>query len=243
MNSIHKYLKTSASKVGMSLLIVLTSLAVSAQSITESALIWDASEGSNTRTLDADKTLRHLITDLKLEEDTKMGVKYLTAICGENEIPAVRVASLPKVVSMFPSISERNREIGKFLKKAKSDINYLASVPCDQQQTNLHRTIVQVTKQYAPEAEEKKLKIVSDLVEVSSIINMNRYKNNPSGLLTDFDTIVQAFENDAPLPDLSGVEVILSTRGNTNYLLFVSRFWERYLMSKNARVITVGNIR
>lgn len=239
MNTLNKYLMTSANKVGMSLLIALVSWSVSAQSITESALIWDASESAtNARSLDAEMTFRKVIVDLKLKEDTKKGINYRTAVCGEHEIPTVRSASLPQVTSMFPSISERNRAVGKFLKKVKADIDFLSGVPCTQLQTNLHRTIVQVTKQFDPEAEEKKLIVVSDMVEVSSIFNMYRYKNNPSGLISDFDAISQVFDRDSSL-DLSGVDVVLVSPGDKDLYLWAARFWERLMKSKGAKTVTI----
>ncbi|MCG8640007.1 MAG: hypothetical protein MI862_09725, partial [Desulfobacterales bacterium] len=139
------------------------------------------------------------------------------------------------------STTERNKAIGQFLAKGKADMDYLASQPCDQLQTNLYRSIIHLVGQLDQQAIQKRIWIFSDLCESSSAFESSRYSKNPARIMKDYDTIKAALEADAPLPDMTGIEFILVTPGNTDLLLWMSRFWEKLLNSKGAHVKVRGS--
>ncbi|MEQ9230551.1 MAG: hypothetical protein RIF46_07695, partial [Cyclobacteriaceae bacterium] len=140
--------------------------------------------------------------------------------------------------------SERANELRQFLTIGKANMDYLASIPCDQQQTNLFRTLTALVNEMSKAEGAKTLYVFSDLVEVSSVINLeSRYARNPSLVLEDYDRIIQAFEQDAPLPDLTGITVILITPGASDLHLWVSRFWTQFLTVQGAEsVVTKSSL-
>ncbi|MDW3210281.1 MAG: hypothetical protein R8N23_10465 [Reichenbachiella sp.] len=227
-------IKITTSKVGVGLLLSLMFIGteLTAQ-IVEVGIIRDVSESSNeAKAFDEDAIFRKMITYLDLK-DSDQGVNFRTATCGESRIAEIRLAPLQKADdSWFASSSERDKALRQFLAKAKVDLDYLADQPCDEQQTNLYRTIVAITKDFHSSASSKTLFIFSDGIEVSSAFNALRYKNNPAQVITDFDAIVEALERDALLPDLAGFSVILITPGKTDMELWMSRFWERLIKAK-----------
>ncbi|MFY0689076.1 MAG: hypothetical protein JXQ90_18035 [Cyclobacteriaceae bacterium] len=237
MKMINKYFMSPANCFGIVFLLAIMLVASSIYGqLLEYGIIRDVSESSGVvLTLNADDVFKKVIPDLELE-GSKKGVNLRTTTCGENMIPRVNLAQLAEDDSFFGSISARNNAIGEFLAKGKADLDHLVGLPCDEQQTNLYRTIVHILRQYDPKSEEKKLVILSDLVEASSVLNMHVYEDDPSALLSSFDELVAALEADVKMPSLVGMEVVLVTPGNSELQLWAARFWSKWLISKGCEV-------
>lgn len=226
----------------LTVLTLLTAGEITAQTnIVEYAILRDVSQSRvETKVFDANDIFRKAVIELDFK-DSKKGVNFRTALVGSSRIPEVRLASLEEQTSLFASQSERNKDIGQFLVKAKADMDYLATQASDQSQTNLYRVIVHVVTLLNDRATKKKIWIYSDLEEESSVFHTSKYSKDPSRIITDYDAIVEALEADAPMPDMAGIEFILVTPGKTDMHLWVSRFWEKLLKSKNASVQIRGS--
>ena len=171
-----------------------------------------------------------------------MGAVLRTSTCGVGRIPDVRTATLPKVKTSFlggSSIADRRRKLTKFLTKAKSNIDSLATGPCNQTQTNLYRTISYISTLYDSMETSKRLIVFSDLAESSTVFNAGNYINNPEALLKHYDRIVATFQKDAPLPDLSGVAVEMISPMDSDFSLYLGRFWTRFFTSCGAKSVEV----
>jgi len=197
--------------------------------IVEYAIMRDVSNSSiDAQPLNSDIIFRKVVGELGLQ-DAKKGVNLHILLCGASRLPEVRLATLPLQEGWLSSSSERTKHLRQFLTKAKADIKFLAEHPADQPQTNLYRALVHLSKQFSKESTEKKIIVISDGAEVSSVINANQYYQQPSDLITDFDKIIEQFQKDSPLPDLTGVEVVLVTPGSTDFHLWLSRFWVKFV--------------
>lgn len=218
------------------ILVVLTSN-IEAQNI-EYALIRDVSMSTNeTREFKTDYVFKKIISELDLKDSDK-AVNLRTVICGEKRIPEINEALLPEQTSIFASASKRTNQLRQFLTKAKSDIEYLAGIPRNQQQTNLYRSLVSVITQMDSEATQKTITVISDGIEVSSVLNAKKYADNPSSIMDDYEAIKEALERDMPLPDFSGIQVVFVTPGSTDLHLWMSRFWEKLITSGGGSVTT-----
>jgi hypothetical protein len=136
------------------LLAVFLGTAINAQNLAETAVVNDKSL-NNPCELDTKKLLTRLIIDFDLKNDRNKGIELRCYVTGEGRVPEENIASLPKAKTSFfggTPISERKKELAKFLVKAKSDLAILATGPCDRTQTNLYRTIVYLSKKYGNNA-------------------------------------------------------------------------------------------
>ncbi|MBE62940.1 MAG: hypothetical protein CMB89_11315, partial [Flammeovirgaceae bacterium] len=196
-------------------------------------LILDVSERPDGAVpFDSDDIFLKTFTQLDLK-NTKSEVIFRTAACGAARIPEIRTAHLPKRDdSWFASTSEQDKAMRQFLAKSKADLDYLASLPRDQQQTNLYRTLVAIVEESSASTSVKILIIFSDACEYSSVFQSSRYQHDPKRLMTDFEPIVSQLEADTKLPDMTGFSVFLITPGASDLELFMARFWEKLIVSK-----------
>ena len=201
-------------------------------------IIRDVSEGSEEiQVFDPDGIFKKIIIELDLKEGNK-AVSLFTSTCGESRIPEIRQAELSAQESWLSTSFERTNRLRQFLIQGKANLEYLASIPRDQQQTNLYRTLVSVTGGMRAATGSKTLIIFSDLVEVSSVFNAEKYSRNPAAIMEDYNMIIQAFEKDSLLPDLTGFKVLLISPGKTDMHLWMSRFWSKLIMSRGGQVET-----
>ncbi|MDW3191260.1 MAG: hypothetical protein R8G66_02815 [Cytophagales bacterium] len=183
------------------------------------------------------ETLKDLLVELDVQHSNK-GVNLYTTTIGENPIPEVRVAELSEHDPWFGSSSKRRAAIGAFVSKAKSDFLWLAAKDCDERQTNFYRTLAH-SLSLVDLSLSTTVITFSDAVEVSSVVSMAQFVDNPSDIVNDsYEDIVQSLEADARLPDLSNVKIIIVAPGQNNDLILYScRFWKKFLGSKNADVV------
>lgn len=186
------------------------------------------------RAFEGVETLKKQIVELDLQ-NTNKGVNLYTTTIGKNPIPAIRVATLPEHDPWFGSSSKRRSDIATFISKAKRDYEYLSGKECNEKQTNFYRTLVYSLGKVDLSYPTTYIAF-SDAIEVSSVMSMLDY--NPSELISSaYNEVVAKLEADAKLPDLSKVQIIIVTPGNSELVLYSSRFWKKYLSSKNAQVI------
>lgn len=215
---------------------------LSAQTLHETTIINDKSMG-NPCQFDSKPLLVDLIKKSNLKNDQNVGVVLRTSTCGIGRIPNVKTTVLPAVKSSFfgssGSVTDRRKKLGRFLTEAKVNLDSLSSGPCDQTQTNLYRTVSYISHLYDSTATSKTLILITDLAENSSVFQSSIYINKPGALLKDYDRIVATFQKDAPLPDLSGVTVEIISPMDSDFSLYLGRFWTRLFISCGAKSVQV----
>ncbi len=221
------------------LLVLLFSLEVESQTI-EMGILRDVSEISNGQCiLDETEMFRTILTQLELQNSSK-GVNLRTAVFGVNRIPEVELAQLPEQNRFFGSTSQRNKDMNTFLIKAKRDVGLMVEEPCGQNQTNLYRALVHMTKQFDSQADQTFLVVISDFILVSSAFNFNTYIDNPSKMVgEDYESIVQTLKRDGELPDMSGTKVVLVTPQTNDLEMWAARFWEKYFSIEKGAAVKI----
>ena len=187
---------------------------------------YDISYSSNeSKSFGEKATLIDIVKLLNLQ-DSKDGVNLYTGTIGSDHTPEFRLASLPEMSKYFGSLDERNSNLGKFYKKALSNLQVL-NQPCTASQTQIFRSLKTLQNHLAEGADRTILILQSDMVEASPIINFHDYKSDPSRLVGDaFNEVLSAFEADGNL-ELTGYEIIILNPGNTEVALWSGRFFKR----------------
>lgn len=155
--------------------------------------------------------------------------------CGVGRVPDITTAELP-TFSWMTSSSEKKQMQAKFLKEVKAGTEYLFGLPATEKQTNIYRTLAYTANLMITASGKKDIVFWTDLVEASSAWNSYQYFNVPQKLLEDHDKIVQSLESDMMMPDLSGFTITFIIPGDREEVLWLSRFWTKYLQSKGAVV-------
>lgn len=225
-----------------SILIIALSLnhnILNAQQLEEYFIINDTSLSSNCQ-LDAKSLFQKLILNFELQQYPNKGVVFKTSTCGESRVPNVASAELTVGENSFfgNPPNKRKQELYCFLVQAKTNVAALSEHSCSENQTNLIRTITYLSQFYTKSA-QKTLLIFSDMAECSSVFNAQRYQDYPSRLLSDYNSIVELFEKDNALPDLTDVKVIIINPMDSDYLLYLSRFWTRLFKDLGSIEVTV----
>tara|TARA_Y100000114_G_scaffold156111_1_gene182128 strand:- start:18569 stop:19306 length:738 start_codon:yes stop_codon:yes gene_type:complete len=203
-------------------------------------IIYDASLDSySDQTFDADAAFKGVVQRFGFS-DIHQARYYYSTICGENTIASIQSFEIKKSNPISVSTRQRKDLVGRFLLDVKDDIKMLSEQPVDQGQTNLYRTLTRLVDQFEPDTTGKHILIISNLAEHSSALQMSsRYTKSPSKILDDYDVLVKSLSNDTPLPNLDGFSVELITPGKTDYHLWLSRFWKKFLLDRGAKQVLV----
>ena len=236
----NKYIQYPLSILILTLFI---NISVANAQISEQFFIINDTSMSNDCKLNAKVLFPKLIAGFELQKYPNKGVSIRTSICGEGRVPEVGIADLPKAETSFfgGSPNKRKQEMYRFLAKAKKNIDELSEHDCNETQTNLYRTITYLSKFYK-KSSQKTLLILSDMAEYSSVFSAERYQNSPSRLLSDYDKILKLFQKDSALPDLADVKVIIVNPMNSDWLLYLSRFWEKFFRTCGAESVEVRTV-
>jgi hypothetical protein len=224
--------------VGCTLMLLITPIRGFAQSIDFGNII-DVSKGSESDKTFKAEALFQTVIDVYDFSDLYLGRNYYSTLCGLNTVSEVQKIELEKASSFGVSKQKRKSQVSDFLIRTKAEINQLGQVPTNQGQTNLYRTLTTIVNEFDPEADVKHLIIYSDFCENSSAGNFNEYIHQPSSIMDNYENIIKKFSQDHALPNLKGFRVVLITPGTSDFHLWFSRFWQKFLMSRGAQEVNV----
>lgn len=224
--------------VGCVILLLLVPRNGNAQTINFGNII-DVSKGSESDKTFKAEALFQAVIDIYDFSDLYLGRNYYSTLCGLNTVTEVQKIELEKASSFGVSKQKRKSQVSDFLIRTKAEINRLSQVPTNQGQTNLYRTLTTIVNEFDPEADVKHLIIYSDFCENSSAGNFSVYIHQPSLIMDDYENIIKKFSQDHALPNLKGFKIVLITPGTNDFHLWLSRFWQKFLMSRGAEEVNV----
>ena len=221
-------------KISACAALLLTTSLIYGQKLHEYTVIRDISKSTNTCNFDVEPLFIKVVSALDLKQADK-AVVFRTGFCGAGRIPEMKTARLNASQSIFGrSVSQRRQALSTFLVQVKTNLKSLGERKCDENETNIYRLLTHLSKEFDPKATSNTLVIFSDMAESSTIFEASNYRNNPSALMRNYKRIVEKFERDAPLPNLKGLDVIIINPLDSDYLLYLGRFWEKLLLSCGA---------
>ncbi|MEO9804804.1 MAG: hypothetical protein ABJF04_16230 [Reichenbachiella sp.] len=232
----NNFLGINAGKASATLCLLVTTTFTQAQM--NVAYPRDVSVSASTQAFDAKQTFKKVIGMLDLKH-AKAGVSLYTTVIGTPGIPKVNVATLPKAEGS--SVLEQNRNLSRFLQKGLADFEELDQ-PATHKRTEIFRSLVVLTDHFEPGANRTLLIIESDFISSGYVAEFFKYSNNPSGLMDDFEKIIEEFKKDngGILPDLTGYEVVLvSSAGDNELALWSTRWWKRAMLHFGAKEVKV----
>lgn len=134
----------------------------------------------------------------------------------------------------------RMDSIASFGRHWNSKFDRFAAITGHDKKTQLNRLVTKALNELSrSNADKKILYVFSDLFENGTAVSFYRYKDNPRGLLADFDQLAAALREDILLLNLDGVEINIvhqPTIENDEFHEFAKRFFTRYWSEHGAVV-------
>lgn len=231
-------IKGGACKASTTLLLILI---ISVQMFAQNAfsVIRDVSmSGQDTsKVIYADDLFRKFILNSNIKDvDDGMIMRFVR--CGVGRVPDIKTSELPVFGWSTGSGGKRDLQV-RFLKEAKASTEYLFGLPATEGQTNIYRTLAYTANLMVNASGKKDIVFFTDLVEASSAWSSYQYFDDPQKLLKDHDKIVQSLESDMMMPNLSGFTVTFIIPGDREDVLWLSRFWKKYLQQSKGAVVHI----
>ena len=139
---------------------------------------------------------------------------------------------------LFNNRLERHKEIKLFQDDLKNAIDRLSQTKANQKYTHIYRPTINLINQLEPKSKTTKLFLLSDFIGDNELINLNRYKNNPSKIIEqDFEKLSKTVLEDSSFPKeiAENLEIILihkTDEKNDMLSTYCARFYKKIFENK-----------